>query len=67
MEWLTGLHTDVHRYVHVCHCCVERESLLHLPLHTHSSPLVTVKNVEHLPVEGDIDAEVEVFPVPSLP
>lgn len=37
-----------------------------LLIYTHSGPLVTVVNVEHLAIEGDINAEVEVLPVPKV-
>ena len=35
-------------------------------LHTHGSPGVTVVDMEDLSVEGDIQTEVEVLPVPAL-
>ncbi len=34
---------------------------------TYSCPVVTVIDVEHLSIEGDVDAEVEVLPMPEFP
>lgn len=34
--------------------------------HTYCGPLVAVVNVENLAIEGDIDAEIEVLPVPEV-
>ena len=47
--------------------CVWKGNSLTFPtLYTHSCPLVAVKDVKHFPVEGDLDAKVQILPVPGL-
>ena len=34
--------------------------------YTYSCPLITVVDIEYFPVESDVNAQIEVFPMPTI-